>query len=69
MVVTSWAQVYTTAGAWFNFIDNVSSTLLWALSDPIGGNFHIVKSTDAGATWALAPNLPAQTSNKCFWGE
>jgi hypothetical protein len=79
---TSWSQVYTAAGAWFNFVDNVSSTLLWAQSDPIGGNFHIVKSTDAGATWALAPNLPTQPAtnvfgangsfyrigNTCWWG-
>ena len=64
------------------FVDNVSSTLLWALSDPIGGNFHIVKSTDGGATWALAPNLPAapatnvfganssfyRIGNTCWWG-
>lgn len=63
---TSWAQVYTATGAWFNFVDNVSSTVLWALSDPIGGNFHLVKSTDGGATWALAPNLPVQPATNVF---
>jgi hypothetical protein len=62
----SWSQVYTAAGAWFNFVDNISSTLLWALSDPIGGNFHIVKSTDGGVTWALAPNLPTQPASTVF---
>jgi len=63
---SSWSQVYTASGAWFNFVDNVSSTLLWAQSDPIGGNFHIVKSTDGGATWALASNLPAQPATNVF---
>ncbi len=63
---TSWAQVYTATGAWFNTIDNIDANILWAVSDPIGGVFHIVKSTDAGATWALAPNLPAQPATTVF---
>ncbi|NUN09664.1 MAG: T9SS type A sorting domain-containing protein [Ignavibacteriaceae bacterium] len=63
---TSWSQVYTTAGAWFNFVDNIDATNLWAQSDPIGGVFHIVKSTDAGATWSLASNLPSQPSSTVF---
>jgi hypothetical protein len=63
---TTWTQVYTATGAWFNFIDNISSTVLWALSDPIGGNFHIVKSTDGGVTWVLAPNLPPQPATNVF---
>lgn len=62
----NWTQVYTASGAWFNFVDNISSTLLWAQSDPISGSFHIVKSTDGGATWALAPNLPAQPASNVF---
>ena len=57
---TNWNQVYTTAGAWFNFVDNLTNSLLWAQSDPVGGNFLILKSTDGGATWATAPNpIPA----------
>lgn len=63
---TTWTQVYTATGAWFNFVDNWSATELWALSDPIGGNFHIVVSTDAGATWALAPNLPPAPAANVF---
>lgn len=63
---TSWTQVYTVAGAWFNFVDNLDASILWAQSDPIGGVFHIVKSTDAGATWALASNLPPQPSSTVF---
>jgi len=60
---TTWNQVYTAAGAWFNLVDNISSTDLWAQSDPINGVFHIVKSTDGGVTWALASNLPTQPTN------
>lgn len=62
----NWTQVYTASGAWFNFVDNISSTLLWAQSDPIGGSFHIVKSTNGGQTWALAPNLPLQPASNVY---
>lgn len=63
---SSWTQVYTATGAWFNFVDNFDSNNLWAQSDPIGGTFHIVKSTDGGATWSLAPNPPAQPTSTVF---
>jgi len=62
----SWTQVYTISGAWFNFIDNISTTHLWAQSDPIGGDFHIVESVDGGATWGLASNPPSQPANNVF---
>lgn len=63
---TNWTQVYTAAGAWFNFVDNISSTELWAQSDPTGGLFHIVKSTDGGVTWALTANRPTQPATNVF---
>ena len=63
---TNWTQVYTATGAWFNSVDNIDANTLWAVSDPIGSVFHIVKSTDAGATWALASNLPAQPASTVF---
>lgn len=63
---SNWTQVYTASGAWFNFVDNISSTHLWAQSDPIGGDFHIVESIDAGATWSLASNPPAQPASDVF---
>lgn len=59
---TTWTVVYTgPTGCWFNFVDNIDATNLWALSDPTGSpaKFHIMKSTDAGATWALCSNLPS----------
>ena len=64
---TTWTEVYTAAGAWFNFVDNISSNDLWALSDPIDSVFHIVKSSDGGVTWTLAPNLPSQPASN-VWG-
>ncbi len=48
---TNWTQVYTLAGSWFNFVDAITPTELWAQSDPVGGNFLILRSTDAGNTW------------------
>jgi len=48
---TNWTQVFTQAGAWFNFVDNINSNELWSQSDPISGNFLIVRSTNGGANW------------------
>ncbi|MCK6613550.1 MAG: T9SS type A sorting domain-containing protein [Ignavibacteriaceae bacterium] len=63
---TNWTQVYTTSGAWFNFVDRLPSGVLWAQSDPIGGTFHIIKSTDNGATWTLTNNRPAAPATNVF---
>jgi hypothetical protein len=63
---STWTQVYTASTAWFNFVDNISATELWAQSDPIGNSFHIVRSTDAGATWQLAQNLPAAPATNVY---
>jgi len=62
-----WTEVYTKAGAWFNFVDKISATELWAQSDPVGGNFLIVRSTDAGATWfEIANPVPGGTQYGAF---
>jgi len=63
---TNWVQKYTASGAWFNVIDNISSSLLWAQSDPTDGSFHIVKSTDGGETWALTSNRPAAPASNVY---
>ncbi|MCE1187757.1 MAG: T9SS type A sorting domain-containing protein, partial [Ignavibacteria bacterium] len=41
---------------------------LWALSDPISPDtkFHIVKSSDGGATWVLANNAPTQPNSNVY---
>lgn len=63
---TNWTSVYTATGAWFNFVDRTSSGILWAQSDPISNVFHIVRSTDNGATWALTNNRPAAPATNVF---
>ncbi|MDY0079067.1 MAG: T9SS type A sorting domain-containing protein [Ignavibacteriaceae bacterium] len=63
---SNWVQKYTATGAWFNSVDNISATELWAVSDPTGGMFHIVASTDAGETWALTQNRPAQPATNVY---
>ncbi len=59
---TTWNQVYTASGAWFDALAKTDANNLWALSDPIGGKFHIVKSSDAGLTWTVCSNLPTAAS-------
>jgi photosystem II stability/assembly factor-like uncharacterized protein len=58
----TWQLVYTATGpasAWscINFFDSQNGI---AISDPVvaGGNFLIVKTADAGTTWAPVANLP-----------
>ncbi|MHC1736499.1 MAG: T9SS type A sorting domain-containing protein [Ignavibacteriaceae bacterium] len=63
---TNWVQKYTVTGAWFNSVDNISATELWAVSDPIGSVFHIVASTDAGETWVLTSNRPSQPATNVY---
>lgn len=63
---TTWTVAYTVSGCWFNFVDNLDANNLWALSDPIGGVFHIVKSTDAGATWSLTSNRPTAAASNVY---
>jgi len=64
---TNWTEVYSNASAWFNFVDNINSTTLWALSDPIGGNFLILKSTDVGVTWnPIAATVPMASGYGAF---
>lgn len=64
---TNWTEVYSNASAWFNFVDNINSTTLWAQSDPVAGNWLILKSTDAGATWnPITPNVPMATGAGAF---
>lgn len=62
---TTWTNVYAGgAGAWFNFVDNLSATELWCQSDPVGANFLILKSNDAGLTWQpIANPVPSVASN------
>lgn len=62
----NWVQKYTATGAWFNVIDNISESVLWAQSDPTDGSFHIVKSTNGGETWALTANRPAQPATNVY---
>lgn len=60
---TSWFQVYTATGAWFNLLAKTDSLNMWALSDPIAGKYPIVKTTDGGNNWKVCPNLPTPPPN------
>ncbi|MBI5472563.1 MAG: choice-of-anchor D domain-containing protein [Ignavibacteriae bacterium] len=66
-----WTQVYTLATP--GFIDGIimtSATNGYAVGDPVpnpGGNWTLLKTTDAGATWAaMTPALP-QVGTEAGW--
>lgn len=64
----TWTQQYrnTGAGAFFNSIAFWDANNGLATSDPVGGSFLIVTTTDGGATWNQVPaaNIPAPLPNE-----
>lgn len=57
----TWTKVYsysTPDTGWFDGVRFLNSTTAIAVGDADFGGLHVVKSTDAGATWTRLTNLP-----------
>ncbi|MFH0736838.1 MAG: YCF48-related protein [bacterium] len=63
---TTWAKVSTNAGSFMDVVDYVDADLAYALGDPTSSVWRLLKSTDGGATWALATSLAA-ASGEAGW--
>jgi photosystem II stability/assembly factor-like uncharacterized protein len=66
---TSWTQVFNdaTATAFLNGIQMVSATNGYAMGDPVGGRFMILRTTDGGATWARLTTEPVNQTGEAGW--
>ncbi|MCX6139083.1 MAG: M6 family metalloprotease domain-containing protein [Ignavibacteriales bacterium] len=57
----TWSAVYTQTGGFIDAIDMFDATNGYAIGDPVGGNWTLIKTADGGATWTSATTLPAVT--------
>ncbi|HPN39521.1 MAG TPA: YCF48-related protein, partial [Melioribacteraceae bacterium] len=63
---TTWTKVSTNSGSFINVVDFVDENLAYAQGDPTSSVWRLLKSTDGGATWALATSLTA-ASGEAGW--
>ena len=60
----TWQQVYFLKGGFIDGIHMFDSLTGVAISDPVGGKWGIIKTTDGGATWSRTANEPTQVSGE-----
>ena len=71
----NWATVLTTAGGFDDNLWMTSATDAYCIGDIVSGNWHLVKSTDAGSTWSNWATLPTSNTSgtynnaACFLGQ
>jgi photosystem II stability/assembly factor-like uncharacterized protein len=56
----NWTQVYSLAGGFMDAIQMVSPTEGYAVGDPVGGKWVVLKTTDGGSTWNRMATEPTQ---------
>ena len=66
---TIWDTVYTYGGGvgWFDGVKFLNADTVIAFGDADGSGLCVVRSTDAGATWTRATNLPAEEATPDKW--
>lgn len=63
----TWTQVFTQAGGFIDGIQMISPTEGYAMGDPVGGTWTILKTTDGGNTWARMATEPVQVGAEAGW--
>ncbi|MBI5472370.1 MAG: T9SS type A sorting domain-containing protein [Ignavibacteriae bacterium] len=62
-----WTQVYTLAAAFIDGIQMKTTTEGYAVGDPVGGKWIVLKTTDSGTTWARMATEPTQVGTEAGW--
>ena len=67
-----WTSVYTQSGGFIDCIDMFDASNGYAIGDPVGGNWTLIKTSDGGATWTsastlIAPSGEAGWNNASTW--
>jgi hypothetical protein len=59
-----WDTVFFQAGGFIDGIEMVDATNGWALGDPVGGRWTVLRTTNGGTTWARIATEPLQTGSE-----
>lgn len=62
----TWTDVYTISGGFLNVIRFIDELNGWAQSDPVGGNWVLLKTTDGGQNWTSLSTVP-QAGGEYGW--
>ncbi|MGB9665216.1 MAG: choice-of-anchor J domain-containing protein [Ignavibacteria bacterium] len=62
----TWTDVYTISGGFLNVIRFIDQNNGWAESDPVGGNWVLLKTTNGGSTWTTMATVP-QSGGEYGW--
>ncbi|MCR4417421.1 MAG: choice-of-anchor J domain-containing protein [Ignavibacteria bacterium] len=62
----TWTDVYTIAGGFLNVIRFIDNNNGWAQSDPVGGNWVLLKTTNGGLNWSSMATVP-QAGSEYGW--
>ena len=60
----SWTQAYSLDGGFINAIWMINPAIGFAVGDPVGGKFVVVKTTDGGLNWTRLSNEPSANANE-----
>jgi len=63
----TWSQVFTQAGGFIDAIQMTSFTEGYALGDPVTSKWTVLKTTDAGNSWARMATEPTQVGSEAGW--
>ncbi|MCX8057323.1 MAG: choice-of-anchor J domain-containing protein [Ignavibacteria bacterium] len=62
----TWTNVYTITGGFLNVIRFIDANNGWAQSDPVGGNWVLLRTTNGGLTWTSMATVP-QAGSEYGW--
>jgi len=63
----TWTTVFSQSGGFIDAIQMISPTTGYAVGDPVGGKWTVLKTTDSGNTWNRIATEPVQSGSEAGW--
>lgn len=64
---STWNQVFAQSGGFIDAIEMISHTVGFALGDPVGGKWTVLRTNDGGNSWTRMPNEPVVIGSQNGW--
>ena len=63
----NWTPVFNQPGGFIDAIQMISPSIGYALGDPVGGKWTVLKTTNSGNTWQRMATEPTQIGTEAGW--